>query len=117
MKYLLHCEGVGALIDMPRDKPSAYWGDVQDSFISRCGKDPTVTWCDMIHLWPEHVVEGVTYDWELAGPSGASFRLHRMPEHTHEQIEAAKGHLRRERDAVRIGVIHVKKLIKFTLPL
>lgn len=117
MKHLLHCEGVGALIDMPKDKPSSYWGDVQDSFVCRCGRDPTVTWVDMIHLYPEHVAAGVTYDWELAGHGGASFRLHRMPEHTPKQIEAAQEYLRRERDVVRMSVLRIKKLINFTLPL
>lgn len=112
----MHCNGYGAVIDMPKDKPSEYWGEVQDSFIQACGYDPTVTWVDMVHLYPEHAVEGVTYDWELAGPSGASFRLHRMPDHTPEQIDKAKATLRRERDVVRMSVLHIKKIIPFTLP-
>ena len=118
MKYLLNCEGVGALIDMPRDKPSEYWGAVQKAFIKASGHDPEdrFAWCDMIHLWPDHNVGGVTYDWELAGSSGASFRLHRLPDHTDEQIDAAKAKLRRERDVVRMSVLRVKKLIEFTLP-
>lgn len=116
MKYLLHCSGIGAIIEMPRDKPSEYWGEVQDSFISRCGYDPTVTWCDMVRLYPDHVIEGVTYDWELAGPAGASYRLHRMPDHTQEQIDAAKAKIRRDQDVVRMSVLRIKKLIEFKLP-
>jgi len=116
MKHLLHCEGIGAIIEMPRDKPSEYWGEVQDSFVQACGYDPTVTWTDMVRLYPDHVVEGVTYDWELAGPAGASFRLHCMPDNTPEQIDRAKAKLRRERDAVRMSVLRIKKLIEFKLP-
>lgn len=118
MRYLLHHNGIGAIIDMPRGKPSEYWAAVTNAFIRTAGGNPSdpFAWCDMIHLYPERVAEGVTYDEELAGSGGASFRLHRMPEHTPDQISMAKAKLRRDRDVVHMSVIHINKLIEFSLP-
>lgn len=114
--YLFHCNGKGAIVDIPHGYTSEQWGKAQDAFVSACGRDPKTGWVDCIHLYSDCVAEGVGYDWELAGPGGASFRLHRMPNHTPEQIEKAKAKLRRDQDVVRMMVLRIKELIDFDLP-
>jgi hypothetical protein len=50
---------------------------------------------------------GVVFDYELAGPHGASFELFRQPDHSDEDIQAAEQHLRADRDVVRLFVTQV----------
>jgi hypothetical protein len=114
--YLFHCEGVGAIVNIPDKYTSEQWGVAQDAFICELGHDPTVTWIDCIQLYPDYIAEGVRYTWHLAGPDGARFWLIKMPDTTAEQIERAKAKLRRDQDVVRIDVIRIKKMVEFTLP-
>lgn len=115
--YLLHYNGRGAIIDVPRSITWQQWGQLQKAFVKAAGGDPEdrFAWCDSITLWSHCNVEGVSFDEELAGSAGASFRLHKLPDTTEEQIEAAKRKLRRERDVVRMSVLRINELIPFNL--
>jgi hypothetical protein len=42
----------------------------------------------------------MAFEWELAGPDGARFRLLREPKHTADDVRIAKNELKRNRDVV-----------------
>jgi hypothetical protein len=52
---------------------------------------------------------GVVYDWELAGPSGAAYELFREPRHTDQDIAEADKHLRAHHDVVTMRVTRISQ--------
>jgi len=52
----------------------------------------------------EYTANGILYEWELAGPQGASFLLFPGSEHTPEDIKKAKQWLRNNKDVVWLRV-------------
>jgi hypothetical protein len=67
------------------------------------------TWVERNRAIKKHEVapNGVPYLWDLVSPDGASFQLLRGAHHTDADIEAAKRHLKNERDVV--GQIRVSE--------
>lgn len=59
---------------------------------------------DRLRKFGDVTPNGVVFDWELAGPGGASFILVREPHHTDADIDEAKRYLKSERDVVRLSV-------------
>ncbi len=58
--------------------------------------------CERLRKFHYVTPNGVVFDWELAGSSGAAFVLLRESHHTDEDIAEAEKYLRRERDVVRL---------------
>ena len=58
--------------------------------------------------WMQETLNGVAYDWGLAGPSGAWFVLFREPHHTDKDMEDAKHNLYQERDVVSLRIRRVE---------
>lgn len=110
--WLIHFNGIGALIKLStRDTTADQFGEMQRRFASECGA--RVDFADMIRLDPQQSAEGVLYDWELAGPDGASYRLIRFPTTEDGEIDRAKDYLRRSFDVVRLSVLSIRRLIDF----
>lgn len=121
VKHLIHWNDKAAIIEKTDFWSSAYWGEVQRKFALAAGaKDKDgprfLDYATMTSLYPDCVVEGVYYTWELAGAAGASFQLFKLPDVTAEQLDRAKAHLRRERDVVRMSVVRITKMVQFELP-
>lgn len=112
--YLIHFNGIGALIKLcTRDTTADQFGEMQRRFATDCGA--RLDFAEMIRLDPQQSAEGVLYDWELAGPDGASYRLIRFATTEDEQIERAKEYLRRSFDVVRLRVLSIRRLIDFAI--
>jgi hypothetical protein len=52
---------------------------------------------------------GIVFDWELAGPNGASYELFRQPNHSDEDIACAISQLRADHDVVSLSVTKVSE--------
>ena len=111
--YLLHYNGLGRIVTIePSQTSSEEYGNIQRNFLADAGgAKQEWDWPDMITLYPHARVGNVFYDEELAGSSGASFRILAMPTDSAEDIELAKQKLRRDRDVVRMSIIHVTAFI------
>lgn len=114
--YLIHHRGIGALVKLcTRDTSADQFGDIQRRFANATGAKDGNEYAEMIQLDPQQSAEGVLYDWELAGPDGASYRLIRFPTTEDEQMDRAKEYLRRSFDVVRLSVVNIRRLIDFTV--
>jgi hypothetical protein len=122
-KYLIWCENskkevTGAWVEMPSEWTGDQYGELQDRFRMDHGiKKPKDAWdryAQMTDFW-ETTDNGIKFDWELAGPHGASFFLLWLPENTKEQIEEAANLIRSSRDAVRVKYLKVDHLIEYPL--
>jgi hypothetical protein len=119
MRFLLHCNGKGAFVEMQPGDSSDYYGQVQDAFIdlARPRAAGIDRWCDMIRLYPDHITDaGVMYQWELSGPDGAWYRLLKLPDVTDEQVTRSKAWLRHRFDVVSLDVLRVNELVVFAMP-
>ena len=107
-KYLIHFKGHGVVHDIDNaTTTSEKWGEILRDFASENGGKGD--YAEAISLYPDCVTpNGVAYDWELAGPGGASFRLHQWPNINKEQIDEAKRYLKRTQDVVRLVVLKLK---------
>lgn len=102
MNYLITANGRGTLMDIPRGTSSEDWGILLRAYAEQA-KEPSEFVADAISLWPENVAPGgVTYDWELAGPGGASYRLHIWTDTTKEAEQQAVNYVKRSFDVVRL---------------
>lgn len=52
---------------------------------------------------------GIVFDWELAGPNGASYELFREPKQSDEDIEHAASQLRADHDVVSLFITEVSE--------
>lgn len=118
MKHLLVKKNVGALFEMPKDKPSEFWMELEKRFSELVPGDrfDFVTWIRLpcYDYAREDIVNGVPFTWELAGPGGADFQLIKFPDVPEEQIKKAISKLRESRDVVRLSVLRIEKLIPFS---
>ena len=111
----------GALIEMPVGASSDYYGKVQREFALLAGADKDAKegfrdFAEMRSLYPDQVAEGVYYHEELAGSSGSSFQLFKLPNVTPEQLDKAKAKLCRERDVVRLHVVRIDEILPYAMP-
>jgi len=120
LRFLLFFDGTATFVEMKPGDSSEYYGLVQRAFALVCGAKATPgqsrPYAEMIHLYDDQEVKGVAYDEELAGASGMSFRLIKLPMTTDEQIVQAKAKLRGDRDVVHLSVVRVTRLISFPMP-
>lgn len=59
---------------------------------------------DLFALWPDQAIDGVFYDYELAGPGGASFIIWQWPGITNEQVHKAKTKIHLDHDVVNLSI-------------
>lgn len=117
MNYLLACEGVGAFVEFLPSDSGNYYAAVSNAFQRAAGYGGDRFAFVSFHRQDrQELAEGIPFDWELAGPNGASFELLAMPGTTAEHLEKAKNKIRRERDALRISVRRIDRLIPFAMP-
>lgn len=104
-QYLIHHKGKGCIRQLdPAATSSDNWGEILREFAG--GGE----YAEAISLWPENVTpQGITYDWELAGSAGASFRLHVWAGITAEQVKAAKSWLKSRQDVVYFHTLRLKE--------
>jgi len=109
IRYLIHCNGKGRMIDMLSTDHSDKYGEVQREFAATAGGE----WldCEMEKLHADQVVHGVSYTWGLAGPDGAWYMLIATPDTTAIQIRKAKAQLRSDRDVVKMSLLRIKAWI------
>jgi len=84
-------------------------------------KENARCFCQAVNIYEEPIETPngpMMYDWELAGPGGASYRL--FPErnkHTGADVRAAKEYIRDRHDAVRIITLNITLLTEITGPI
>lgn len=117
MRYLIYTTSdkdktTAAWVNVPKGWSSEAYGELQQRFAAKYGGD----WATMVMLsnWNQ-TSEGILFDWELAGPVGASFQVFFFPHNTYEQVVQARHELRRKRDVVRMETIRIHKLVEFPL--
>lgn len=117
-RYLIWWNGTGAIVEInPRELTSGDWGQIYDAFLVQSRvRNPKDCWPSARRLDDYFSHSSIYWDEELAGPDGASFRLHQLPGNTPEQVRACKAHIRRSFDAVSISVNRVHTLIQFKMP-
>lgn len=116
-KYLLFCEDIGAIIEIdPRTITSGDYGQLYDEIKRQGNKRGKFDFASIIELDEHESLNGVFWDWELAGPDGASYRIHCLPYNTEEAIQKAEQHIRHSFDCVRLYRNRIKKLIRFEIP-
>ena len=113
MRYLIHTNNTGAFIDMPPEATSDEYGQVQKLFAQQYG-NRTEDYASMVRLHANDHVNGVRYDWGLAGPDGAWYVVYQLPDNTDEQVKAAVEKLNRDQDVVRLSVKKLN-LVEFTI--
>lgn len=117
MKHLLYCDGVGARVDInPREITSGDYAQIYDAFCDQAGKRRKDHWVDIVRLDTHESHAGVFWDWELAGPGGASYRLHVLPDVSEAQVKQCKAYVRRSFDVVHLECNRIHKLIEFKIP-
>ncbi len=116
MKHLIHAaNGIGAIIDMPRNVRSEGWGEIQAAFVAEY--DPShSSWNSyalMLRLYDDQQHLGVWYDEELAGPDGASFLVIQLPDSGEQNVRRCVGRIKSYGDVVRLQRLVIKKLVDF----
>jgi hypothetical protein len=116
-QYLLFCDGVGALIEFDMGKmTSGDFGQIYDAFLNQAGFHRENLCPSVVRMDPREANAGICWDWELAGPDGASYRIHVLPGTSERNIELCKAHIRRSYDCVRLYTNRIKRLIDFSWP-
>ena len=107
-KYLFHHNGHGEFFNIDNSKTSSYdWGELLRGYAHHHGGEPD-DYAQAIRIDPECVTpQDITYDWELAGPGGASFRLHVWPGTPEDDVKAAVRYLRNSQDVVTMYVLRL----------
>lgn len=110
--YLIHHNGKGRVIELDTGATSAEeFGRLQLEFAIEAGAKGPREYADMDRLYPDQKREGIYYDWELAGPDGASYRLFVLPGTDPEAVKKAKATIRHEGDVVRLYTVRIRELI------
>ncbi len=109
--WLLHGSNKGSLVEFDSKQHSDEYGKLQDKYGAKFGMKGRFGFASMFNMSRAEMVEGVPYEWGLAGPDGAWFNLIKLPDTTEEQIKCAKFRLRTDRDVVSISVLRIKELI------
>lgn len=114
--YLIHYNGVGALIKLnTRETSSERFGEIQRRFAVTAGAKGD-EFADMFRLDSRQATEnGILYRWELAGPDGAWYQLIQWPTTPPEYVETAKAEIRHKFDVVRLEVLRIGRLIDFNV--
>jgi hypothetical protein len=68
---------------------------------------------EFITLWPGDQIDGVYYDWWLAGPNGADYRVILLPGDTREKERAVKRALRNSFDVVHMSTLKIHNRVDF----
>ena len=110
-RYLLNTNEIGAFVDIPAGESSDAYGRIQVAFAKQHGTEDYATLDSIDETTPN----GIDFHWGLAGPGGAYFVLYLMPHNTAQDIEDAKRWIRANRDASRITVLHIRKLVEFDI--
>ena len=105
-QYLIHYHGHGEVRNINNATTSSdKWDGILREFAKKHGGNDD-DYADAISLYSDCVTpNGISYDWHLAGPDGASFQLHHWPETSPEEINTAKDFLKRTQDVVRLTVL------------
>ena len=116
-KYLLHWNGKCRVIEIDAAKTSAEeWGRIEIAFADEvrgrpASKGSVFKYAQAISLYADQVTpNGIPYEWELAGPDGAWYRLLCWQGETPEAITSAKSWIASSFDAVRIEVLKMEVL-------
>lgn len=107
MNYLIHINGVGAFIDVPVGTNSEEYGRIQREFAERFGNG-SEDYASMVKFGFGDQINGVRFDWGLAGPDGAWYVVYQLPENSDEAVKAAVEKLERDQDVVRLSVKKLK---------
>lgn len=114
-KYLLHFRGIGRIIEIDNAATSADdWGKLEADFATevRNGKPPRDVWDTYAYATALHAdqvtPQGIPYDYELAGPDGADYRLLCFKGETRETINEAGKWIRQQFDAVRVTALRIE---------
>lgn len=114
-RYIIHTNGKGCEIDIPGGLSSEQWGQIHEAFAKQYGKRGSMSVSFVKHD-TQQVINGVFYDWGLAGPDGAWYDVFWWPEHSPGDVADAVSKLRRDQDVVRLNVITLKR-VEFALPI
>lgn len=106
IQYLIFTGHHVAIIDVPPELSSDGYGKLQDWFGQTTRGEAYSS--SMRRISSHTLIHGVWYHEELAGPDGASFELFHLPDIPDESVQAAKDHIFRSFDVVRLRVIHFK---------
>ena len=115
--YLIHWRDKGRIVKVDVSATTSDdFGKMQERFATEAnnGKRPAKDWdrhASMSRLRPCDSVNGIPYEWGLAGPEGAWFTLIALPGTTVAEIDAAKRELRATRDVVRVRTLKIKQMI------
>lgn len=103
-RYLFYYNGRAQYRNIPALTSSEEWGRLLREFAgNKTDANGIPEYAEAIRYNTCDVTpQGIPYDWELAGPDGASFRLHLLRNETKEQIDEAVRFLRNTQDVVRI---------------
>lgn len=101
-KYLIFSGKTAAIVEVPIGFTSDQYGDLQDRYSAKYGDERGGS--SMRRLTWDCCYEGVWYDWELAGPDGASFEVFQFPNTPAGSVTATVKHLKVSRDVVRLVV-------------
>jgi hypothetical protein len=115
-RHLLFGNGVGAILELNRgETTSGDYGQLYDAFQEQAefSKDHYVG-IVVLDPWESHA--GVFWDWELAGPAGASYRIHILPDTAIMDVAKCIHHIRRSYDCVRLTRNRIKRLIDLRMP-
>lgn len=117
MKHLLYINGVGAIVDIDRRATSSGdYAQLYDAIKEQSGVCDKWAFAEIVELDRHQEHSGVFWDWELAGPDGASYRIHVLPDVSKNAVAACKAHIRRSFDCVRMSVNRITRLIPFVMP-
>ncbi len=112
INYFFHCNGTGANVKVPRDRPTEEYCHNQRRFAKLAAPR---NWADM-PVGCEHFTdyaEGVPFTWHPSGSAGASFYLFQMPPMLEPQIKMAKAYLQAQRDVVALHTVAISSIIDF----
>jgi len=112
-RYLVYFNNKGRIVDLhPRETSAEDFGQLQAEVAQAAGGMGKYDFASMVELDErQKTPSGVYYDWELAGPGGASYALLALPGTTGEQIELAKAYILDSFDAVRLQVWRVDDFV------
>ena len=111
-KYLITYNQKGRILNIDtKSMTSNDFGVLQEKFAKEAGAKKNNEFAYMFKLWESYKINDIYYDYELAGPDGASFLLFAFPEHTKEDIRKAKKQIKNNDDVVRLSVEYIKEWI------
>ena len=109
MRYIVHSNGKGAEVEIPRGLSAEQWGEIHEAFAAKYGPKG-VNYASFTSYDAQQVINGVFYNWGLASRDGAYFEVFQWPENSDADVKFAVNKLRRDQDVVSLWVTKLKRV-------